>query len=212
MLYKYFCEDQFKDIYDKSYISHNHLSLKVDQEHRPSISYILKLLSSIAKSVSENSGIEVQWKKFHSEINVSTEVDVDESTQASRDLFKEITDISLKAKPIVMATGGTNLYHMKDTNLCAYFATMSALRHQLRKCVGDKKTSTDIHMLVSNILSGTDKHKKEELTKELGLAGLPIEDYIEKLEKKFQIFERCLAVLIACVSPRALSLRFRKNI
>ena len=162
--------------------------------------------------MSEKPEIESKWRNFLSKINALSEFGNIERTQASRDLFKEITDISLKAKPIVMATGGTNLYHMKDTNLCAYFATMSALRHQLRKCVGDKKTSTDIHMLMSNILSGTDKHKKEELTKELGLAGLPIEVYIEKLEKKFQIFERCLAVLIACVSPRALSVRFRKNI
>ena len=34
-----------------------------------------------------------------------------------------------------MVTGGTKFHFQKDTNLCAYFATMSALRHQLRKFI-----------------------------------------------------------------------------
>ena len=80
-----------------------------------------------------------------------------------------------------MVTGGTKLHDQKDTNLCAYFVTMSALRHQLRNVVGNEKTRN----------------------------GLEIEKYLKEHDRKEKRFERDLAVMIGCVCPRALSARFK---
>ena len=85
--------------------------------------------------ISTDPRIESDWKSFHSRIKLPAGFKVDERTQCSRDLFKELTQVSLKAKSGQMATGGTKLHDQMDTNLCAYFATMSALRHQLRKFI-----------------------------------------------------------------------------
>ena len=89
-----------------------------------------------------------------------------------------------------MATGGTKLHDQMDTNLCAYFATMSALRHQLRKFVGSKKSGKGTSY-------SDDKY-----------AGLAINEYLERRDEDKKRFERDLAVMIGCVCPRALSARF----
>ena len=89
-----------------------------------------------------------------------------ERTLSSRDLFKEITRMNLKAKSGKMITGGTYLHDQKDTNFCAYFATMSALRHQLRKIVGSE-------------ISGLDSSKRFKKDKKK-YAGLEIKEYLER--------------------------------
>ena len=137
--------------------------------------------------------IEADWKSFHRLIKIPDEFKVDERTQCSRDLFKELTKLTLTAKSSQMVTGGTKLHVQKDTNLCVYFATMSALRHQLRKVVGNEK-------------SGIDKKAWRDEEK---YAGLEIEEYLEKRDKDEKRFERDLAVMIGCVCPRALSARFK---
>ena len=129
--------------------------------------------------VSNDPKIEADWKSFHSLIKVPAEFKVEEGTQCSRDVFKEITQVSLKAKSGLMVTGGTNLHDQQDTNLCAYFATMSALRHQLKKVLTSK------------------------------YAGPKIDEYLERRDQDEKRFERDLAVMIGCVCPRALSARFK---
>ena len=131
------------------------------------------------------------WKSFQSLIKVHTEFKVDERTQCSRDVFNEITQVTLKAKSGQMVTGGTKLHVQKDTNLCAYFATMSALRHQLRKAVGSEK---------SNCVTSYSYEK---------YAGLEINKYLERRDQDEKRFERDLAVMIGCVCPRSLSARFK---
>ena len=89
--------------------------------------------------------------------------------------------MNLNAKSGQMVTGGTKLHDQKDTNFCAYFATMSALRHQLRKIVGSEKTRD----------------------------GEEIKEYLERRDEDEKRFERDLSVMIGCVSPRSLSARFK---
>ena len=105
--------------------------------------------------------------------------------------------MNLKAKSGQMATGGTKLHDQKDTNFCAYFATMSALRHQLRKIVGSE-------------ISGKDNSEEfinwQEPEK---YAGLVIREYLKRQDEDEKRFERDLSVMIGCVSPRSLSARFK---
>ena len=136
--------------------------------------------------ISTDPQIESDWKSFHSLIKVPAEFEVDERTLCSRDVFSEITQVSLKAKSGQMVTGGSKLHDQKDTNLCAYFATMSALRHQLKKVVGNEKSDP-----------------------KWPYTGTEIEKYLELEDQREKRFERDLAVMIGCVCPRALSASFK---
>ena len=163
--------------------------VQVTSSNRPKINDVLKLLESTAVLIFTNPQIESDWKSFHSLIKVPAEFKVDERTQCSRDVFSEITQVSLKAKSGQMVTGGTELHVQKDTNLCSYFATMSALRHQLKKVVGGE-------------LSGKETYPSK-------YAGIGIEEYLSRRDQDAKRFERDLAVMIGCVCPRALSARFK---
>ena len=151
---------------------------------------ILKVLESLARKIKTDPTIEDDWQLLHSPIKIPAEFKVDERTLSSRDLFKELTQVSLKAKSGQMVTGGTKLHYQQDTNFCVYFATMSALRHQLRKIAGTEKR-----------WRGNDREG--------------IKEYLERLDEDEKRFERDLSVMIGCVSPRSLSARFNitfKNI
>ena len=143
--------------------------------------------------ISNDPTIEADWKSFNSLIKVSAEFKADERTQCSRDLLKELTAVTLKAKSGQIVTGGTKLHDQKDTSLCAYFSTMSALRHQLRRAVRNAKSGRD--------------HSKQYGQEEY--AGLEIEEYMSRKDQDEKRFERDLAVMIGCVSPRPFSARFQ---
>ena len=171
--------------------------LQIDSSKRPTdiLNETLKVLESLARTIQTDPEIESDWLSFHSLIKVPAAFKVDERTLSSRDLYKEITQMNLNAKSGQMATGGTKLHDQQDTNFCAYFATMSELRHQLRKIVGTE-------------ISGKDKSKSswEEPEK---YAGLKIMEYLERRDRDEKRFERDLSVMIGCVSPRSLSARFK---
>ena len=157
--------------------------LQVNPENRPVIQNVLKKLKATTVLIAKDPKIEDDWKSFHSFIKVPAEFKVDERTQCSQDLLKELTQISLKANNGQMVTGGTKLHDQNDTNLCAYFATMSALRQQLKKIVGSEKTRRGRKTGIGEYLNLKDQAEKR--------------------------FERDLAVMIGCVCPRALSARFK---
>ena len=157
--------------------------------------------------MSNDGKIEADWKSFHSLIKVPAEFKVDERTQCSRDVFKEITQVTLEAKSGHMATGGTKLHNQKDTNLCSYFTTMSALRHQLRKTVGTEISGIDASKIHPN--ETLESHRKKQENEAKKYAGLKIEEYLERKDHDEKRFERDLAVMIGCVCPRALSARFK---
>ena len=163
--------------------------LQIDPKKRPKILEVLEILESTAALVSNDPQNESDWKSFRSLIKVPAVFEVDERTQCSRDLFKELTQVSLKAKSGQMVTGGTKLHVQKDTNLCAYFATMSALRHQLRKAAASKRVTPGFRNFYA--------------------AKLEIDEYMERRDLYEKRFERDLAVMIGCVCPRALSARFK---
>ena len=175
--------------------------MKVDPKKRPRLPYyrddkddVSHVLLSALEKTSKNPEIKVQWEKFHLEIKISTEIKIDERTQASRDVYQEVTQFILNANTAQMATGGTNLHDQKNSNLCAYFATLSVLRHQLRKIVGDEE-------------SGNGTNELNERYK-----GLKIFDYIKQKDADEKLFERTLTVMIGCVSPRSLAVKFKDNI
>ena len=155
--------------------------------------------------ISNDSTIEADWKSFNSLIKVPAEFKVNERTQCSRDLLKELTAVSLKAKSGGIVTGGTKLHDQSDTSLCAYFSTMSALRHQLRKAVGNEKSGIDTSKIDPN--NSRDRDKQETEAKKY--VGLDVDEYLKRRDKDEKRFERDLAVMIGCVSPRPLSARFR---
>ena len=100
--------------------------------------------------ISNDPTIEADWKSFNSLIKVSDEFKVDERTQCSRDLLKELTAVTLKAKSGQIVTGGTKLHDQKNTDLCAYFATMSALRHQLKNLLKTRNQGREHLILMKN--------------------------------------------------------------
>ena len=180
--------------------------LQINPGERPIVDDVLKAVEATEALISNNPQIEADWKSFHSLIKIHAEFKVDKRTQCSRDVFNEISQITLKAKSGEMVTGGTKLHDQKDTNLCAYFATMSALRHQLRKAVENEKSGIDASKIdPSETLEDTKRRQEKEAKK---YAGLKIEEYLEQKDEDEKRFERDLAVMIGCVCPRALSARF----
>ena len=181
--------------------------LQIDPSKRPELEYfdeILNVLESLAAKIQTDPEIEADWLSFNS-LEVPAEFAVDEKTLSSRDLFKELTQVSLKAKSGKVDTGGTKLHDQKDTNFCAYFATMSALRHQLRKIVGTENSGKDFSKIDPERPWRREEHKKDAEK----YAGLEITEYLERRDTDEKRFERDLSVMIGCVSPRSLSARFK---
>ena len=104
-----------------------------------------------------------------------------------------------------MATGGTKMHYQQDTNFCAYFAIISALRHQLTKFIGSEKSGKDFSKINPEI-PGTPEAKEREAQK---YAGLEIKEFLKRRDEDEKRFERDLMVMIGCVSPRSLSARFK---
>ena len=127
----------------------------------------------------------------------------------SRDLVKELTQINLDAQNTVNITQGTLLHDQKMSNLCVYFATLSALRHEIKNFFKN---------LISNTVeSYAEGYGNGRILQVLIPAGKSIDELFK--EKEFDhpnqsfspkisnalSFERMLSVLLGCVSPRALS-------
>ena len=123
-----------------------------------------------------------------------------ESTLCSRDVFQELTQVSLKDK-------SGKIFTQKDTNLCAYFAMMSSLRHQLRKTVGSEKSGIDYSKIDPN--AKDEKELEDQGNKAKKYAGLEINEYLDRKDQDEKRFERDLAALIGCVCPRSLSAWFK---
>ena len=97
----------------------------------------------------------------------------------------------------------------KESNLCVYFATMSVIRHEMKKIFKDS-TSTAINMhneypydkesIVIPAGKSIDELFKGEEFQFVDSAVNEIEKFPNALS-----YERMLSVLLGCVSPRALS-------
>ena len=156
------------------------------------------------RNVKSDSSVQNNWETLHTRMK-NQEINVDERTMGSRDMVKELSSMNLNAKNAANITEGTGLHSQKISNLCVYFATMSAVRYELKKVFENSK-STDVNM-----------------DNKYGFIPIPAGKSIDELfeEKEFQFenffnneiipfpnalsFERMLSVLLGCVSPRALS-------
>ena len=122
---------------------------------------------------------------------------------SSRNLVNELTQINLDAQKTLNITQGTLLHHQKISNLCVYFAILSALRHEMKN-------------FFKNLISiSVQSYARERILQ----VSIPARNLIDELlkEKEFHdlysnatkpnalSFERMLSVLLGCVSPRALS-------
>ena len=153
--------------------------------------------------------MQTAWETLHTRTN-NQKISVDERTMGSRDMVKELTLMNLNAQNAPNITDGTGLHFQKMSNLCVYFATVSAIRHEMKKIIGNL-ISTAINM----------ENKYEEFSEFKKMVPIPASRSIDELfiEKEFQFvdhgyeisiqnalsFEGMLSVLLGCVSPRALS-------
>ena len=84
-----------------------HRMMQIKPKKRPKLKDVLKNLESTAALISKDPKSKAEWKSFHSLIKVPAEFKVDEKTQCSRDVFNEISQLTLKAKSGQMVTEGT---------------------------------------------------------------------------------------------------------
>ena len=124
---------------------------------------------------------------------------------ASRDLVKELTLIDLKARKGELIPNETDLHYQKMSNLCVYFATTSAVRHEMNK-IFQNLTSEAVNM-------------RNGYPSDLSQIPIPAGKSIDQLfsikvfsefYRRQKIpnalsFERMLSVLLGCVSPKPLS-------
>ena len=114
----------------------------------------------------------------------------------SRNLVQELTQINLGAQSPQNITQGTLLHDQKMSNLCVYFATLSALRHEIKNLFNN---------LVSEGVNFLDRLRKISIPAGKSIDQLLKEKELSALSPNALSFERMLSVLLGCVSPRALS-------
>ena len=174
--------------------------------------------------------MQTAWETLHTRIN-SQKISVDERTMGSRDLVKEVTQMDLNAQNAPNITGGTGLHFQKMSNLCVYFATISVVRHEMKKIIGNststavnidsEKFSLKIHQVRHQIFTeNTSSPTSIPIPAGKSIDELFIEKefwlldrFVVRYESRYEVdtfqnalsFERMLSVLLGCVSPRALS-------
>ena len=180
---------------------------KVDAEKRLNLEDILSKLSSIKNDFRGNNSVQQALETLNTKIDSDTSFSVEERTMGSRDLVKELTKLNLDAQNPQNITQGTFLHDQKMSNLCVYFAILSALRHEIKN-------------MLNNLISKAVNFEPYTGTKKT-LVAIPAGKSIDELlkEKNFAhprgssygnvpnalSFVRMLSVLLGCVSPKALS-------
>ena len=182
-------------------------------EDRCDIDDVVRVLESKLAEVRAGGTIESEWKSFQDSVKLSRSFTVDERTQCSRDVVQELTGLNLNAPGSAYVTHGTKLHDQRVTNLCVYFSIISAIRHEIRKIVGSGK-SAEI-----NVDSNGDMYERIIcIPKDKTISEVLEAKYFEyiydgenKVQQNGASFERMMAVLLGCVSPRGLSARGGKS-
>ena len=183
-------------------------------EDRPDVQDIISKIESVKSDVISDPSVQNVWETLNTRFK-DQRVNVDERTMASRDMVKELTLMNLNAQNAPNITDGTGLHFQQMSNLCCYFATMSAVRHEMKKIFVN---------LISTAINTENKNGSEYPPDEKLIpipAGKSIDELFKEKEFNFQLlllhknemvefpnalsFERMLSVLLGCVSPRALS-------
>ena len=166
--------------------------------------YILSKLNSIKIDVQGNNSVHQAWESLNTKIDSETSFSVEERTMSSRDLVKELTQINLNARNPQNITRGTILHDQKMSNLCVYFATLSALRHEIKNIFNNLiSKAVDTFVIGVRQVSIPAGKSIDQLLEEKEFDD-PDPYSNEKIPNALS-FERMLSVLLGCVSPRALS-------
>ena len=181
--------------------------VKVDSEKRPEMNDVVRKIESVKSDVMSDPSVQTAWGTLRTRTHTQR-ISVHERTMCSRDLVKELTQMDLNGQNGQNITGGTGLHFQKMSNLCVYFATMSAVRHQMKKIIGNSK-STAVNIDRRNRSRQTSipipaGKSIDELFKEKDFQFLDSRNEIDTFQNALS-FERMLSVLLGCVSPRALS-------
>ena len=183
------------------------LIFKVDYRKRPDLEVVITEITSVKNSFISDPSLLMAWETFNSRINIQG-TSVDERTFGSRDIVKELSLMDFNAQNAPDITHGTGLHFQKMSNLCVYFATMSAVRHEMKKIL-ENSTSMAVN------INPRDGYPTKETLVPIP-AGKSIDElfeakefrFMENREGKFQnalSFERMLSVFLCCVSPRPFS-------
>ena len=169
---------------------------------------VIKKIEFVKSNVMSDPSVQSAWANLHTKIS-NQKISVDESTMASRDMVKELTLMNLNAHPAQHITDGTVLHYQKMSNLCVYFATMSAVRHEMKK-IFENSTSTAINMPADGsppdreLIAISAGKSIDELFKKEEIHFVDAFRKIQKFQNALS-FETMLSVLLGCVSPRPLS-------
>ena len=174
---------------------------------RPVLQTVITKLESVKSNVMSDLNVQTAWETLNTRISTQR-ISVDERTMSSRDLVKELTLLDLNAQNGLVITNETGLHYQKMSNLCVYFATTSAVRHEM-KTMFQNLTSTDINTGHYEFPSDNDFREilipAGKSIDQLFSIKEFLEIYRQKKIPNALSFERMLSVLLGCVSPRPLS-------
>ena len=132
-----------------------------------------------------------------------------EKTMCSRDIVQKLTNLNLNAPDGAMVTAGASSHVQQGTNLCVSSAIISALRHEMKRVVGDKNSkeiNVDSDGQMDHFFICIPKDKKiDEVLEAEHFEWVNCENNEPIFHPNGASFERMLAVLLGCVSLPALS-------
>ena len=167
---------------------------------------VVRKIESVKSDVMSDPSVQTAWGTLRTRTHTQR-ISVHERTMCSRDLVKELTQMDLNAQNGPNITGGTGLHFQKMSNLCVYFATMSSVRHEMKK-IFENSTSMAVNIRYwfpkKELISIPAGKSIDELFKEKEFRFLDPYGNRAKFPNALS-FERMLSVLLGCVSPRALS-------
>ena len=156
---------------------------------------ILSRLNSIKIGVLGNNSVQEAWECLNTQIHfdATSSFTVDKGTMGSRNLVKQLTQMNLNARNPKNITHGTLLHDQKISNLCVYFAILSAVRHEMKShFIGLISNYVWSESIESSIPRGK---SIDELLEVKVINGRPTA----------LSYELMLSMMLGCVSPRALS-------
>ena len=160
------------------------------------------------RNVLSDPSVQTAWETLSTRINC-LRFNVDERTMrilmSTKDMVKELTLMNLNAENAPNITDETCLHYQKMSNLCVYFATMSAVRHEMKKIFeNSKSTAVNMDDEYGTLIQIPAGKSIDELFEEKEFQALNPRGTSVKFHNALT-FERMLSVLLGCVSPRSLS-------
>ena len=174
---------------------------------RPELKNVIKKLKSVKNEICViyDPVLVNAWKTLNNRYK-DQRINVDERTMCSKNSV-QLTSMYLNAQ------NAPNITDQKMSNLCVYFATVSAVCYEMKKIFGNLK-STAVNMDSMNFFHFFIPAGKsiDELFKQKKFS-YQFRQYSHQFSNRYRrenfpnalSFEIMLTVLISCVSPRALS-------